>query len=139
MVTPLILNGADVWQKDRFGKTPLDVVCEAYWSHEAKKQVLKKYVSLFMAIWICKGTAMGKYNSFDEASRDLPERLTRSTDMNLFSGFSAIEVFVNERLEGRDPTMFQWPEQFSKAVVAMLVGPWSPGTANVRDTDADSV
>jgi hypothetical protein len=138
MVTPLILNGADVWQKDRFGKTPLDVVCEAYWREDdLKKQVFMKYTSLFMAIWYCKGTAVGKYNSLYEASRDLPERLTSSTDMNLFSGFSAIDIFINERLEGRDPTMFEWPEDFAKAVVAMLVGPWSPGTANVRDTDAE--
>lgn len=137
MVTPLILNGADVWQKDRFGKTPLDVVCEAYWSHEAKKQVFMKYVSLFTAIWICKGTAVGKYNSLDEARRDLPKRLIRQL-VDIYLGVVlAIETFVNERLEGRDPTMFEWPEQFSKAVVAMLVGPWSPGTANVRDTDAE--
>ena len=80
---------------------------------------------------------MGKYNSLDEARRDLPKWLTRHL-VDIYLGVtSAIEVFVNERLEGRDPTMFQWPEQFSKAVVAMLVGPWSPGTANVRDTDAE--
>ena len=132
-VTPLILNGADVWATDTNGITPLELVRRRpsmYEPTQPQKKFFDIYLSLFTAIWLSKGVATGKYGTYVSAFDDLARTIGNRH-------VAGVEAEAYRR--GQDAVYSHAVEiaGWSKAVRAMISGPWGAGTANVVDTEAE--